>query len=98
MVINDEFSIPELCLRAIEFYAHESCGKCTPCKQGSKTLKQALKRIVSKKGTRHDLDTALRIVNTVPGLTLCPVGEAYSIPVKTMLDKFRPDFEALINN
>ena len=96
MIINDEFSIPELALRTIEFYAHESCGKCTPCKQGSKTLKEALKRIVKRKGTQKDLDTALRIVNTVPGLTLCPVGEAYSIPVKNMLDKFRSEFEALL--
>jgi NADH:ubiquinone oxidoreductase subunit F (NADH-binding) len=98
MIINDEFSIPELALRTIEFYAHESCGKCTPCKQGSKTLKEALKKIVKRKGTKKDLDTALHIVNTVPGLTLCPVGEAYSVPIKNMLEKFRSEFEALLVN
>ncbi|MBU1106796.1 MAG: NADH-quinone oxidoreductase subunit NuoF [Candidatus Riflebacteria bacterium] len=98
MVINDEFSIPELALRTIEFYAHESCGKCTPCKQGSTVLKEALKKIVHRKGTQKDLDTALRIVNTVAGLTLCPVGEAYSIPIKNMLEKFQSEFEALLIN
>jgi len=93
MVINDEFSIPDLALRAMKFYAHESCGKCMPCKEGSATLVAILKKIAEKRGTKKDLDDLFRIVGNLRGLTLCPVGEAYSVPIKAMVEKFRDEFE-----
>jgi NADH-quinone oxidoreductase E subunit len=96
MVINDEFAIPELALRTIKFYAHESCGKCVPCKEGSTTVKLILEKIVAGKGNQKDLDALFRIVNTVKGLTLCPVGEAWSVPIKTMVEKFKGEFEKLL--
>ncbi|HOW52858.1 MAG TPA: NADH-quinone oxidoreductase subunit NuoF [bacterium] len=96
MVINDTWSIPELALRAMKFYAHESCGKCTPCKEGSKMTVRALQKIVSGQGTKEDLANVERLVGTIKGLTLCPVGEAFSVPIRAMVEKFRPEFEALI--
>jgi NADH-quinone oxidoreductase E subunit len=96
MVINDEFSIPELALRTIKFYSHESCGKCMPCKEGSATLVAILEKIIAGKGNRKDLEALYRLVNNVKGLTLCPVGEAWSVPVKTMVDKFTDEFERLL--
>ncbi|MDD5090051.1 MAG: NADH-quinone oxidoreductase subunit NuoF [Candidatus Wallbacteria bacterium] len=96
MVINDSHSIPELALRTMKFYAHESCGKCMPCKDGSATLVTILKRVVEGLGTGKDLENLSRIVKNLPGLTLCPVGEAYSLPIKAMVEKFRPEFEALL--
>ncbi len=96
MVINDSWSIPELALRAMKFYAHESCGKCTPCKEGSKMTVRALQKIVSGQGTKEDLANVERLVGTIKGLTLCPVGEAFSVPIRAMVEKFRPEFEALI--
>ncbi|HSA32689.1 MAG TPA: NADH-quinone oxidoreductase subunit NuoF [bacterium] len=96
MVINDQWSIPELALRAMKFYAHESCGKCTPCKEGSKMTVRALQKIVSGQGTKEDLANVERLVGTIKGLTLCPVGEAFSVPIRAMVEKFRPEFEALI--
>ena len=96
MVINDEWSIPELALRAMKFYAHESCGKCTPCKEGSKMTVKILEKIVKGQGTKEDLANVERLVGTIKGLTLCPVGEAFSTPIRTMVEKFRPEFEALI--
>ncbi|MCD4655669.1 NADH-quinone oxidoreductase subunit NuoF [bacterium] len=96
MVINDSFSIPELALRAMKFYAHESCGKCLPCSKGSKTCARILKKIVDGYGTEHDLENVLKIVESVNGLTLCPVGEAFAIPIKSMITKFRHEFDALI--
>jgi NADH:ubiquinone oxidoreductase subunit F (NADH-binding) len=96
MVINDSWSIPELALRAMKFYAHESCGKCTPCKEGSKMTVRALQKIVSGQGTKEDLANVERLVGTIKGLTLCPVGEAFSVPIRAMVEKFRPEFVALI--
>jgi len=96
IVINDEWSIPELALRTMKFYAHESCGKCTPCKEGSKIIVRALEKIVAGQGTGRDLDNVISLVSTIKGLTLCPVGEAFSIPIKTMIEKFRDEFDALL--
>jgi len=96
MVINDEWSIPELALRTMKFYAHESCGKCTPCKEGSKMLAKILDKIVKGQGTKADLANVERLVGTIKGLTLCPVGEAFSVPIAAMVQKFRPEFEALL--
>jgi len=96
MVINDEWSIPELALRTMKFYAHESCGKCTPCKEGSKMTVRILEKIVKGQGTKEDLANVERLVGTIKGLTLCPVGEAFSTPIRAMVEKFRPEFEMLI--
>lgn len=96
MVINDEWSIPELALRTMKFYAHESCGKCTPCKEGSKMTVRVLEKIVKGQGTKEDLANVERLVGTIKGLTLCPVGEAFSTPIKAMVEKFRSEFVALI--
>ncbi len=96
MVITDEFSIPELALRTIQFYAHESCGQCVPCKEGTFMIVKCLKKLFAGVGTKNDLNNIEFIVNTVGGLTLCPVGEAFSVPIKSMISKFRNEFEALI--
>lgn len=96
MVINDTFSIPELALRTIQFYAHESCGQCVPCKEGTHVIIQCLKKLLSGYGKQKDIDNILFVVNNVSGLTLCPVGDAFSIPIKSMVEKFREEFDALI--
>ncbi|MFA5055876.1 MAG: NADH-quinone oxidoreductase subunit NuoF [Dehalococcoidia bacterium] len=97
MVISDDFSIPELALRTAKFYAHESCGKCVPCKEGSYMLVKILKKILAGNGTSKDIDNIIKITNTVRGgLSLCPTGEAFSVPIGAMVTKFRDEFEALI--
>ncbi|MFZ2957219.1 MAG: NADH-quinone oxidoreductase subunit NuoF [Candidatus Ozemobacteraceae bacterium] len=96
MVINDTVSIPELTLRTIEFYAHESCGQCVPCREGSNTVKKLVKRLVKKQGLRSDIDMILDLCKRIRGLTLCPLGEAFAMPVEAMVSKFRSEFEALI--
>jgi NADH:ubiquinone oxidoreductase subunit F (NADH-binding) len=96
MVISDDFSIPELALRTAKFYAHESCGKCVPCREGSYTLVSILKRMLAGSGETSDIDRILDICSTMRGLTLCPTGEAFSVPIKAMVEKFRNEFEALV--
>ncbi len=96
MVINDTVSIPELALRTIEFYQHESCGQCAPCRQGSHVIKHKLQDIVEGRGKMEDVDLVLDLCKNIRGLTLCPTGEAFSVPVQAMVSKFMPEFEALV--
>jgi len=97
MVINDTVSIPELVLRTMEFYRHESCGQCVPCREGSFVIESKLRALVEGKGTRQDIDLVLQLCGTIRGLTICPAGDAFSVPVQAMVTKFRPEFEALIH-
>jgi len=96
MVINDTVSIPQLALRTIQFYTHESCGQCTPCRDGSFIITSLLKKIISRKGTIQDIDLVIDLCNNIKGLTLCPTGDAFAIPVHAMVTKFRDEFETLV--
>ena len=96
MVVNDTVSIPELALRTIEFYQHESCGQCVPCREGSLVIKNKLRCLVEGRGTMEDIDLILDLCKNIRGLTLCPMGEAFSVPIQAMVSKFRPEFEALV--
>jgi len=96
IVMNDTTSIPKIALRAIEFYAHESCGQCTPCREGSYAIRALLTRLVAGHGSREDIDTILCLCQTIRGTTLCPTGEALAMPIQAMVKKFRSEFEALV--
>ena len=96
IVMNDTVSIPTIALRSIEFYAHESCGQCTPCREGSVAIKSLLKRLLKGYGTKQDIDKILELSNTILGTTLCPTGDAFSMPIRAMVQKFRGEFEALV--
>ena len=96
IVMNESTSIPRVALRAIEFYAHESCGQCTPCRNGSATVRALLERVVAGRGSKEDIDAILRLCKTIRGTTLCPTGEAFAVPVQAMIEKFRAEFDALV--
>jgi len=96
IVMNETVNIPEIALRTIAFYAHESCGQCTPCREGSHAIKHLLGELLAGRGTIKTIDTILRLCNTIKGTTLCPTGEAFSVPIRTMINKFRGEFEALV--
>jgi len=98
MVMNDTVRIPWLALRTIEFYAHESCGQCTPCREGSNAIVELLRRIVGGRGTVRDLEQVLWLCGTIKGSTLCPAGNAYAIPLEVMIRKFRGEFDAPIRS
>ncbi len=98
MVINDTTSIPETALRTIKFYEHESCGQCTPCREGTWVVKELLTRLIRGYGTKADIDRIVQICDTVIDTTLCPVGDAYGMPIGAMVKKFRSEFEALLIN
>ena len=96
MVMNETVSIPEVALRTIKFYEHESCGQCTPCREGSITIAHLLDRIINGMGKKQDVDTILGICKNVKGLTLCPTGDAFAMPIEAMITKFRDEFDALV--
>jgi len=98
IVIDEDTNIAEVALRTIEFYGHESCGQCVPCREGTWLVRELLQKIVDGYGTSADIDTILNLCNIVPGSTLCPVGDAYAIPIRAMITKFREDFEAMAAN
>jgi NADH:ubiquinone oxidoreductase subunit F (NADH-binding) len=96
MVVNDTVSIPELALRSIQFYHHESCGQCVPCREGSLVIENKLHGLLHGKGRMEDIDLILHLCENIKGLTLCPTGEAFAIPIQSMVSKFRSEFEALV--
>ncbi len=96
MVVNDTVSVPELALRTIKFYAHESCGQCTPCRDGSIAIVRLIEKLLAGQGKSADIDRIIALTNTIAGLTICPVGEAFSVPIRAMVSKYRDEFEALV--
>ncbi len=95
IVINDTVSIPELALRTIKFYEHESCGQCLPCREGSYMIEKLLKKITDGMGIYDDIDMILDMCAKIKGLTLCPTGDAFAMSVEAMVSKFKSEFEKL---
>ncbi len=96
IVVNDTVSIPELVLRTAEFYHHESCGQCSPCREGLHVIEEKLRAIVAGTGSKADIETILYLCTNIRGLTICPTGEAFSVPIQAMITKFRKEFDALV--
>jgi NADH-quinone oxidoreductase subunit F len=76
------------------FYKHESCGKCTPCREGSAWLHRLLGKVERGEGQMRDLDLLLSVANNIAGKTLCAFGDAEATPVTSMIANFRAEFEA----
>jgi NADH-quinone oxidoreductase subunit F len=78
-----------------EFFAHESCGQCTPCREGSLWLAKALHRLTHGEGRKSDADYLVKIADNIPGgRTICAFGEACSWPVQSFVAKFKDEFVA----
>jgi len=95
IVLDDSTSMPETLSVIADFYAHESCGQCTPCREGTGWASKILKNIVAGKGQRSDLDLLLKIVDMMEGKTICPLADADVMPIRSFVTKFRSEFEAL---
>ena len=80
----------------LHFYRHESCGKCTPCREGTDWLYKILQRIERGEGQMQDLDLLSSISANIAGKTLCAFGDAAATPVLTTLKHFRHEYEAHI--
>src|SRR4249920_1564613 len=80
-------------LRFSYFYYEESCGQCTPCREGTGWLYRMVDRIEHGKGTKEDLDTLLSVSDNIAGRTICALGDAAALPVKSFIKHFRDEFE-----
>jgi NADH-quinone oxidoreductase subunit F len=96
IVADDSVSIPELALRTARFYHHESCGKCTPCREGTNWTVKMLERVISGEATPMDLDIVASVQANIIGNCLCVLGDSMAMPVGSMVAKFRGEFEETI--
>jgi NADH-quinone oxidoreductase subunit F len=91
-IFDDTTCVVRAVLRWTEFYAHESCGKCTPCREGTYWLVQLLQRIEAGRGTESDLDKLLDISDTINGKSFCALGDGAASPIISSLKYFREEF------
>jgi NADH-quinone oxidoreductase subunit F len=95
IVIDDSTDIVEALANISEFYAHESCGQCTPCREGSLWMSKTLHRLAHGGGRAQDADYLVKIADNIPGgRTICAFGEACSWPVQSFVAKFKDEFVA----
>ena len=95
IVMDDSTDIIKALANLSEFYAHESCGQCTPCREGSLWMSKALNRLTSGQGRKTDAEYLVRIADNIPGgRTICAFGEACSWPVQSFIAKFKDEFVA----
>jgi NADH-quinone oxidoreductase subunit F len=95
IVLDDSADIVKALANISELYAHESCGQCTPCREGSLWMSKALHRLAHGEGRKNDADYLVRIADNIPGgRTICAFGEACSWPVQSFVGKFKDEFIA----
>jgi len=93
IIMDDSTDIVEALANIAGFYAHESCGQCTPCREGSLWMSKALHRLTHGEGRKSDADYLEKIANNIPGgRTICAFGEACSWPVQSFVAKFKDEF------
>jgi NADH-quinone oxidoreductase subunit F len=102
IVMDETVNMVQACLNIARFYAHESCGQCTPCREGTAWLVKMLTRLVNGGGKPNDIDMLFEITDNIGGLidfskgsygkTICPFGEAVAWPVRSLVEKFKAEF------
>ena len=96
IVIDDSTSVVDVAMKTAKFYRHESCGKCTPCREGTNWTVKMLERIDYGEATPMDLDIMAAVQENIIGNCLCVLGDAMAMPIGSMIAKFRDEFEAHI--
>ena len=99
-VIPEDVSMVAMARNCARFYSHESCGQCTPCREGSNWLYKMLSRIEAGEGTTKDLDMLMEVsgsMGSMPGTTICGLSDGANWAIKTILGKFWGEFEAAVN-
>jgi len=94
IVLDETVCMVWLAMNLLHFYRHESCGKCTPCREGGDWLYKLLMRVERGEGQMKDIDLLFSVANNITGKTLCAFGDAAATPVLTTLKLFRDEFEA----
>ncbi len=98
IVMDDSRCMVESLLRLSYFYQHESCGQCTPCREGTGWMWRVIDRIMHGQGRPQDLDLLNSVADNIQGRTICALGDAAAMPVRAMVKHFRHEFEYLIEH
>jgi NADH-quinone oxidoreductase subunit F len=96
IVLDETTDMPEAVRNLMKFYAHESCGQCTPCREGTPWVVKVLDRICSGEGRSADMDLLLDIADNMEGRTVCALADGACWPLVSIVQKFRHEFEAKI--
>jgi len=96
IVIGDDTPILRVLDRIVKFYAHESCGQCTPCRLGTAWMAKLVRRLSAGEGRQGDVTELERVASMIRGRTLCPLGDAAVLPVLAVVSKFRDELETSI--
>jgi NADH-quinone oxidoreductase subunit F len=95
--IDDRVCMVQLGIRVSEFYEHESCGKCTPCREGTRWMTAILRKLEAGDATQGELDLLLSVCDRIIGKCLCPLGDTAAMAVASYVDKFRDEFQAHVD-
>jgi NADH-quinone oxidoreductase subunit F len=97
VVLDETVKIVELVKNLIDFYHHESCGQCTPCREGLGWMLKIVKKILAGDGTMADIDLLVELCDNIEMKTVCVLSAACTMPVRSYLNKFRQEFEAYVD-
>jgi NADH-quinone oxidoreductase subunit F len=98
IVMDDTRCMVESLKRLSYFYMHESCGQCTPCREGTGWLYRMVERIADGRGRPEDIDLLNSVADNIQGRTICALGDAAAMPVRAMIKHFRDEFVHLIEH
>lgn len=98
IVMDESTSVVKNLYNFTRFYHHESCGQCSPCREGTGWMERILNKILSGKGTIADIDLLWDVQSKIEGKTICPLGEAAAWPVASAIRHFRAEFEEYVKN
>nr|MDQ3388600.1 NADH-quinone oxidoreductase subunit F [Gemmatimonadota bacterium] len=96
IVMDDTTNLVKQVRRMVDFYTHESCGQCTPCREGTAWAAKILRRIEFGQGVESAIQTLLDISDNMSGKTICVLSDAAAAPITSSIEKFREDYMALI--
>jgi NADH-quinone oxidoreductase subunit F len=96
VILDEDTNIVQLAMRTMKFYAHESCGWCIPCREGTTWLRKVLTRFYEGAGREEDINLIGDLAKTMFGRTFCALGDAAAMPTMAFIDKFRDEFEAYL--
>ena len=96
VIMDEDTDIVKVALRVMRFYAHESCGWCIPCREGTTWLRKMLQRLVDGHGQRGDVPLISELAKNMLGKTFCPLGDAAAMPTISYVEKFRDEFDAYV--
>ena len=93
IVMDEDTDLIAVLARISKFYHHESCGQCTPCREGTGWMEKVLNRFIRGEGRKEDVDLLMDVANNIEGNTICALGDAAAWPVQSMIGRFRDEFE-----